>query len=128
MIADGEGGSMPAHRFGFGMFIRPVEPGEVVDHVCHNRDDSCPGGDTCEHRACQNPAHWEAVPAVINGARGKSFSAVNARKTRCKWGHELTPGNIYWCGPNKNRRQCKACALLTAHGQHPRQLMRLAAA
>jgi hypothetical protein len=106
-FADGDGGSMPAHRFGFTAFIRPLEHGEVVDHTCHNRDDSCPGGDTCEHRACQNPAHWEAVDDDTNMERGKSFSAVNGRKTHCDSGHELTPENSYGY---KGRRQCKTCA------------------
>jgi hypothetical protein len=122
-FADGNGGSTQAHRFGFGALVRPLEPGEVVDHICHNTDDSCPGGDTCEHRACQNPAHWEAVDDETNQERGKSFSAINARKTYCKWGHELTPENSYGY---KGRRQCKTCARLAARGQHPRQLAKLA--
>jgi hypothetical protein len=113
-FADGKGGSMPAHRFGFTVFIRPLEPAEVVDHTCHNRDESCAGGNTCEHRACQNPAHWEAVDDGTNGARGKSFSAVNARKTHCDSGHELTPENSYGYG---NRRQCKTCARDAARGR-----------
>jgi hypothetical protein len=122
MIADGEGGSMPAHRYGFGELVRPLEPGEVVDHTCHNIDDTCPGGNTCEHRGCQNPAHWQAVTDEVNQERGKSFSAVNGRKESCKWGHELTPDNSYGY---KGRRQCKTCARLAARGQHPRQLAKL---
>lgn len=120
-FADGEGGSMPAHRFGFGELVRLLEPGEVVDHTCHNSDRSCPGGNACEHRACQNPRHWEAVDDETNGERGKSFSAVNGRKTHCDWDHELTPDNSYGY---KGRRQCKMCARLAARGQHPRQLQR----
>lgn len=118
-FADGNGGSMPAHRFGFSVFFRPPEPDEVVDHICHNTDQSCPGGNTCEHRACQNPAHWEAVADETNQERGKSFSAVNGRKAKCRWGHELTPDNSYGY---KGRRQCKTCARLAARGEHPRQL------
>lgn len=119
-FADGNRGSMPAHRFGFSVFVRPLEPGEVIDHTCHNQDDSCPGGNICEHRACQNPAHWEAVDDKTNQERGKSFSAVNGRKTHCDWDHELTPENSYGY---KGRRQCKTCARLAARGEHPRQLM-----
>jgi len=120
-FADGKRGSMPAHRFGFSELRRTLEPGEIVDHTCHNRDENCPGGNTCEHRACQNPAHWEAVATDWeNGSRGKSFAAVNARKTECKWGHDLTdPANSYG---RKGRRQCKKCARLAAAGKHPRQL------
>lgn len=118
-FANGSGGSMPAHRFGFSQLVRPLAPGETVDHVCHNQDQSCPGGNICEHRACQNPSHWEACSDWQNGSRGKSFSAENARKTRCKWGHELTPENSYGY---KGRRQCKTCARLASRGVHPRQL------
>jgi hypothetical protein len=117
---------MPAHRYGFGELVRPLEPGEVVDHICHNIDESCPGGNTCEHRACQNPAHWEAVTDEVNQARGKSFSAINGRKTHCDWGHDLTrPGSCY--ESQLPRRVCKECARLAARGQHPRQLAKLAA-
>jgi hypothetical protein len=116
---------MPAHRFGYEALVRPLEPGEVVDHICHNRAvamGTCAGGNTCEHRACQNPAHWEAKDGEANVRLGKSFSAVNGRKKVCKWGHDLTPDNLYWHGPKKNRRACKKCAILAARGQHPRQL------
>jgi hypothetical protein len=111
--ADGENGSMRAHRYGFAELVRPLEPGETVDHTCHNRDAACLGGDTCEHRLCQNPAHWEAVPPAENVRRGFR------RKTCCKWGHELTPENSYGY---KGRRQCKTCARLAGRGAHPRQL------
>lgn len=137
---NGKRGSMGAHRYGFEELIRPLEPGEIVDHTCHNRDPECPGGDTCEHRACQNPAHWEAVPlSAENTQRSVERFAPEDRerladeadnqagynialgqfKTHCKWGHELTPENSYGY---KGRRQCKKCARLAARGQHPRQL------
>lgn len=107
-----------AHRFGFSQLVRPLESDEDVDHTCHNGS-GCPGGNTCEHRACQNPAHWEAVPGVVNVLRGESVWAVNARKAKCKWGHDLTPENSYGY---HGRRQCKTCARLASRGQHPRQL------
>lgn len=107
-FGDGKSGSMPAHRYGFEQLVRPLEPGETVDHTCHNRDPECPGGNTCEHRACQNPVHWEAVPGVVNVARGKSFSAVNSRKTHCSQDHELTEENTYLVHGGRSR-QCKTC-------------------
>ena len=109
--------NMAAHRYGFGALVRSLEPGEVVDHTCHNDDDSCPGGNTCEHRACQNPAHWEAVDNETNGARGKSFSAKNSRLTHCPAQHEYTPDNIYWVGKNKDHRQCKICTKAKARAR-----------
>lgn len=44
-------------------------PGESVDHVCHNRDLSCPGGKDCRHRMCHNLAHLEGVSAEENRRR-----------------------------------------------------------
>jgi len=96
-----------AHRYGFSQLVRPLEPGETVDHTCHNGS-GCSGGNTCEHRACQNPAHWEAVDNWTNGSRGESFSAVNARKTHCPAGHELTEENTYLVNGGRSR-QCKIC-------------------
>lgn len=116
-FGNGRAGSILAHRYGYETLIRPLEPGETVDHICHNRDQACPAGDACEHRACQNPAHWEAVPGVVNVARGKSFSAVNARKTHCPQGHELTPENVYLVHGGRSR-QCKTCTKERAAKQH----------
>lgn len=142
-FANGNGGAMGAHRFGFEQFVRSLESGEIVDHVCHNQDSQCPGGKTCKHRRCQNPAHWEAVPTSAENTlralerfeprvrerlaakedRVRSEPgynvAMNRFKTHCKWGHELTPENSYGY---KGRRQCIKCARLAARGQHPRQL------
>lgn len=118
MYADGKGGNVSAHRFGFEALVRSLDPGEVVDHTCHNEDESCAGGDSCEHRACQNPSHWEAVDDETNGKRGKSFSAVNSRVTECPAGHKYTPDNIYWVGkPGKLRRQCKICTKAKARAR-----------
>jgi hypothetical protein len=130
-----------AHRYGFEALVRPLETGEIVDHVCHNRDPECQGGNTCEHRACQNPAHWEALPndsgentlravdryepdirawLIAERDRRPGYNAaMNRFKTHCKWGHKLTPENSYGY---KGRRQCKTCARLASRGEHPRQL------
>lgn len=115
----GARGTGNAHRYGFAQLVHPLQPGETVDHICHNRSPDCRGGNDCPHRACQNPAHWEAVSGLENWSRGRSFIAANGRKTHCKWGHELTPENSY--GYN-GHRQCKKCARLTSRGEHPRQL------
>lgn len=41
---------------------------------------------------------------------GKTRAAQQRAKTHCDQGHELTPDNIYWRGPDKKNRQCKKCA------------------
>lgn len=58
-----------AHRWSYEHHIGPIPEGLVVDHTCHNRDLTCPGG-ACKHRSCMNPAHYEAIDNVKNMQRG----------------------------------------------------------
>lgn len=71
-----------------------IPPGYEVDHLCRNR-------------ACVNPAHMEPVTRKENTMRGVSPQAVNARKTHCVHGHELSGDNVYTQGGR--RRQCRQC-------------------
>ena len=72
--------SVPAHRFSYELHVGTVPEGHVLDHLCHTRDASCPGGSTCPHRRCVNPVHLEPVPHPENCRRGV--------------GTKLTPGDI----------------------------------
>lgn len=107
MFAVGKSDSMASHRWAYEAVNGPLDLDQTVDHTCHGRDILCKGGDSCRHRRCCNPAHLEAVSALENVARGRSFSARNAAKTHCKRGHPLTPDNSYG---RHGRRQCKTCA------------------
>jgi hypothetical protein len=49
--------------------VAPIPDERVVDHTCHDPD-RCPGGDTCPHRRCCNPAHLEVVTHQENVRRG----------------------------------------------------------
>jgi hypothetical protein len=119
-FAVGRGKTQAAHVYGYVLAYGPVPKGKQVDHTCHNGS-GCTLGNDCPHRACQNPGHLEAVTQGTNALRGESVTAVNARKTHCKWGHELTEENSY--GYN-GRRQCITCSRLGARGLHPRQHLR----
>ena len=91
-----------AHRVIYVLLVGPIEPGLELDHLCRNR-------------GCVNPAHLEPVTHRVNGLRGISLAAQNARKTHCKSGHEFTPDNILW---QRNKtyptRVCRECTRLAA--------------
>lgn len=74
--------TVPAHRWGFEQFVRVLETGETIDHTCHNRDPDCPGGNTCPHRACQNPAHWKAATDEQNKAMARNTRSLAVTKAR----------------------------------------------
>lgn len=96
-----------AHVSVYRHFVGEVPEGMELDHLCHTRDESCPGGSTCPHRACVNPAHMEPVPKRVNLLRGRSFAAENARKTHCPKGHPLEGDNLV--ASKLPWRKCKAC-------------------
>lgn len=94
------------HRAVYELLVGPIPDGMTLDHLCHTRDESCPGGDTCPHRRCVNPACLEPVPNVVNAMRGRSAWAENARKTHCPHGHEYSEANTLI---SNGRRYCRIC-------------------
>lgn len=80
------------HRFIYELLVGPIPQGLDVDHVCHNEDKSCPGGCSCPHRACVNPAHLRLATRrqnIVNGRDGRP----RAKRTHCVHGHELSSDN-----------------------------------
>jgi hypothetical protein len=95
-----------AHRFSYATFVGEIPTGLTVDHVCHNSDDSCPGG-PCLHRRCVNFTHLEAVEQVVNVMRGKSMPAFYGRQDACARGHLYTPENTHT--NELGHRTCREC-------------------
>lgn len=88
-----------AHRFSWSLHGGPLIEGQVLDHLCRVRH-------------CVNPDHLESVSDRVNVLRGIGPTAINARKTHCKRGHEFTPENTktyYEPSAGGFRRRCTAC-------------------
>lgn len=91
------GKMVTAHRFSYELARGPIPKGLTLDHLCRNT-------------ICVNPDHLEPVTMRENILRGQSPTAINARKSYCVNGHELTDENLikmkllqYGC------RCCKIC-------------------
>lgn len=106
-ITDEIGRTVHAHRASYAAFVGAIPPGLQVDHECHNRDLTCPGGRTCIHRRCVNPAHLKVATPRANILAGRTIAARNAAKTHCPEGHEYTAENTYTKAGHG--RQCLAC-------------------
>ena len=78
-----------AHRVAYELFVGPLAPGMVIDHLCKNT-------------RCVNPDHLEQVTQATNCRRKK-------RPTHCVHGHDISWGhpNTY-VRPDGNRN-CRAC-------------------
>ncbi len=88
------GKSRFAHRFAYEYFIGRVPQNLVLDHMCKNK-------------FCVNPSHLRCVSVKENVLCGIAPTAINARKTHCKYGHELSGNNLAL--PKDGSRQCKIC-------------------
>lgn len=72
--------------------IPKLKPRLVLDHLCRNR-------------ACVNVNHLDLVTDKVNTLRGIGPTAINAKKTHCPKGHELSGENLL----DYNCRRCRIC-------------------
>lgn len=63
------GRQVMAHRVIFEELIRPLIPGETIDHLCRNR-------------VCVNPEHLEAIPLRDNVKRMHAYRSLLTENTR----------------------------------------------
>lgn len=75
---NGKNTTVAAHRWIFEYMVRPLEPGEVIDHV----------HEVCGIRNCVNVAHFEAVSPGENARRGRVKLSLGLRDA-CNNGHVL---------------------------------------
>ncbi len=109
------GAAVRAHRVSWFLEHGHLPDDLDIDHQCHNLDKACPGGPTCPHRACVNPAHLRSATRAVNLRAGRG----NPSRTHCPQGHEYTPENTY-VSP-RNQRSCKKCSNAKSNAIHKRQ-------
>lgn len=89
------------HRWSYEHHVGPIPDGLVIDHLCRTR-------------LCVNPHHLEPVTNHENAVvRGFGPTAINARKTVCKRGHELVDNG-------NGRRHCPICIRATKNAYKER--------
>lgn len=84
-----------SHRVSYRMFNGEIPNNLTVDHQCNNT-------------ICVNPDHLKLMTLKENILRGNSVAAVNARKTHCIRGHELSGKNLV-SHKSVRGRTCKIC-------------------
>jgi hypothetical protein len=98
-------GTIPAHRASYLLFVGPIPEGLDVDHLCHNRDDTCPGDWDCFHRSCVRPDDLDPCTRLENFFRSHRFKA---NRTHCPQGHPYTPENTQRWGGGRKCLRCHA--------------------
>ena len=101
-----------AHRVAFQLCYGELPDDLDLDHLCHTLSETCPGGDTCEHRSCVRPSHLEPVEHGENTRRAIRLIAEAARRRmgkrgKCKNGHPWIEENLYVRGNGVKR--CRIC-------------------
>jgi hypothetical protein len=94
-----------SHRFAYILTNGFIAPGLVADHTCHN-DADCTDV-PCQHRACCNPGHLEAVTQSVNSIRGHSGDHQST-KACCPKSHPYSLENTL-IRSNGRQRVCREC-------------------
>lgn len=101
--------TITVHRYVWITENGPVPNGLELDHMCRVK-------------SCCNLKHLRAVTHRINSIENcDGPSAINARKTHCKYGHQFTPENTYLT--KEKTRKCKTCVKRQSRQLHERRML-----
>lgn len=91
--------TLVAHRVAFKLAGKRVPAGFELDHLCRRRN-------------CVRVSHLEPVTHRVNVLRGKSPSALHAKKTHCPKGHPYRGKNLRILKRKSGsiNRICRACS------------------
>ena len=97
-----DGRMQQAHRVSYRLFVGEIAEGMTIDHVWDRG---------CRNINCVNPGHLEQVTQHENNMRGGCLGSLNAQKSVCDQGHDLTGENLYSWVDKKGRkhRHCRRC-------------------
>lgn len=98
--------TISAHVWSYLNEVGPISLGLEVDHLCHDPD-ACDLAAKCPHRRCVRPSHLQLCTPRANVLRSNAPTALNARKTHCKWGHPFDAENTI--NRPSGGRACRAC-------------------
>lgn len=104
-----EGKKYRAYRLVYEMFVGPIPPGLVTDHLCENRE-------------CVNPFHLEPVTSAENVRRAAINK--NGTHTNCKRGHKWTPETTAYHS-TLGYRNCRKCNVINVRNQRMKRRMEL---
>lgn len=104
------------HTFAYFEAVGPLPDRAHLDHVCHNEDVSCSGGNTCRHRRCCNPRHLVPKTPRANQSNADEPRQRGLFATHCANGHPWAE-NERWIvrgtrgggKAGKRERYCAAC-------------------
>lgn len=94
------------YRWAYETYVGPIPEGYEPDHLCRVP-------------ACVNFLHLEPVTSRENVHRSMSPAGINARKSHCVHGHDLSDAIISNRG--RRRRTCKLCKRASGKRQDERR-------
>jgi len=117
-----------AHIYVWHRAVGSIPDGMTINHTCHDRDLTCPGGIPCPHRMCVNYERHLTLSLLGDNllASTKTLARINSEKTHCIHGHPLSGANLGIArSKTRVKRFCRICqrAAIRRYAQRKRGLV-----